>query len=154
MALVSNIVISLVNQTVNLRATVDDNLVEDITYDKTTNQITFAERGEFVINFDEFLPFCDQVNIFQTAILFNFPSIDVFSVIPFSQLVINELHDGDTWDLTVSNQNDPNIVEYICTKSTTQTDMLKRSPSKTIEFPEWTYFLQALNHYRLSIKNF
>lgn len=154
MALFSNIVVDLASGTIVLTSTVSSNPVETITYDKTSNQITFDARDGIIIDFSEFLPFCDQVNIFQTAILFNFPGIDVFSTTPFTQLIINELHDPGQWNLTVTPHTDPNVVEYEGTKSSTKLNMIARVGSKTLSFPEWTYFLQALNHYRLSIKGF
>jgi len=154
MALVSNIVVDLASGLINILATVLGSNVENITYDNSTNQITFDARDDIIIDFAEFLPFCDQINIFQTAILFNYPSINVFATVPFSQLFINELHDPGIWNLIISAHTDPNVVEYQATKSSTKVEMLPRSGSKTLEFPEWQYFLQALNHYRLSIKAF
>lgn len=154
MALVANIVVDLASGTIVLTSTVSGNSVETITYDNSTKEVTFDSRDGIIISFAEFLPFCDQVNIFQTAILFNYPSINVFSTIPFAQLIINELHDPGQWNLTVTPHTDPNVVEYEGTKSSTKLSMNARPSSKTLSFPEWQYFLQALNHYRLSIKSF
>lgn len=154
MALVSNIVIDLLGQTAILTATVGGDSVEVITYDNATKQVTFDARAYILISFSEFLSFCDQVNIFQTAILFNYSTINVFLTTPFTQLIINELHDSGMWNLTVETDAAPNVVEYQGTGSSSKLEMLKRSGSKTLTFPEWLYFLQALNHYRLSIKAF
>lgn len=55
---------------------------------------------------------------------------------------------------TVSGETDPDIVAYEGTKSSLKMDIAERSGNKTIDFPKWLYFLQALNHYRLSIRAF
>jgi len=154
MVLTSTINIDLGAQIAILNANVGVDTVELITYDNSTFQVTFDARPNLIINFTEFLSFCDQVNILQTAILFNYANINVFATTPFTQLIINELHDPGTWNLTVSAHTDPNIVEYEGTKSSVKIYMLERSGSKTLGFAEWLYFLQALNHYRLSIKAF
>ncbi len=154
MALVSNIVLDLASSTVVLTATVDSNSVDVITYDNTVNQVTFDARAGIIIDFSEFLAFCDQVNIFQAAILFSFPSIDVFATTPFAQMLTNELHDPGQWNLTVTPHTDPNVVQYEGTQSSSKLNMIERAGSKTLDFPEWLYFLQVLNHYRLSIKGF
>lgn len=154
MALISNIVIDLAGQTAILTATVIGNSVELITYDNSSKLITFDARAGIIIDFSEFLSFCDQMNIFETALLFNFPNINTFATIPFSQMIIDEEHVGGQWDLTVTSGAVPLVVEYEGTRSSTKLNMLERLASKTLEFPEWLYFLQALNHYRLSIKAF
>lgn len=151
MTLITNITS---DSTIILTCTVSGNSVETITYDNLTNEVTFDARDDIIISFSEFLGFCDQVNIFQTAILFKNPSINPFEIIPFSQLIINEIHDPGTWNLTVTPHTDPNVVEYQGTKSSEKIEMLPRAGSKTLSFPEWQYFLLALNHYRLSIKSF
>lgn len=154
MALVSNIVVDLVNKTIILSCSVDSNPVETITYDKATNTVTFDSRDDIIINFSDFLDFCNQVNIYQTSILFNFPSIDVFSTTPFVQIMTNELHDPGQWNLTISAHTDPTLIEYEGTRSSQKLYMLPRAGSKTLEFPEWEYVLTQLNHYKLSIKGF
>lgn len=152
MVLVSNINIDLTAGTAILTSTKDGNSVETLTYDNATKEITFDSRDDIIISFTEFLSFFDQVNIFQTAIVFNYNSIINSS--PFTQLIINELHDPGMWNLTVSPHTDPNLVEYQGTKSSTKLEMLPRAGSKTITYPEWIYFLQALSHYAQSIRNF
>lgn len=154
MALVSNINVDSASGTIAFTSSVLENDVENITYDSSTNEITFDARADIIIDFSEFIALCNQINIFQTAILFIYPGIDVFATHPFSQLIINELHDPGMWSLTVSPHTDPNVMECQGTKSSTKMEMLPRSGSKTLSFPEWQYFLQALNHYRLSIKSF
>jgi hypothetical protein len=152
MALTSTINIDLGSGTVNLIALVDGNSVELITYDNSTKLVTFDPRDDIIINFSEFLSYCDQINIFQEAIVFNY-SPNIASK-PFTQIIANELHDPGMWNLTVSAHTDPNVVEYQGTKSSVKMEMLPRASSKTLTFPEWVYFLDVLNHYKTSIKNF
>lgn len=154
MALISNIVIDVAAQTAILTATVNGDSVELLTYDNTIQEVIFDARPDIIIQFSDFLSFCDQINIFETAILFNFPSINTFTTILFSQMISDEEHVGGQWNLTVTSGADPLVVEYEGTRSSTKLNMLERSGSKSLSFPEWLYFLQALNHYRLSIKSF
>lgn len=154
MALVSNIVIDLASGTIILTATVSGVSVETITYTQSNNQVTFDARDDVIIQFSEFLPLCEQITILETAILFNYPSINVFATTPFTQMQVNELHDVGMWNLTVTSVSNPNIVEYQGTKSSTKLEMLERADNKTLSFPEWLKFLIALNHYKLSIKGF
>jgi len=154
MALVSTIVVDLANKTVVLTATVDSASVDVITYDNNANQVTFDQRDGIIISFAEFLDFVAQVNIFQAAILANFSGINPSSANPFTQIMINELHDPGQWNLTVSPHTDPDVVAYEGTKSSLKLNMLVRPSSKTLEFPEWQYFLIALNHYSRSIQQF
>lgn len=46
------------------------------------------------------------------------------------------------------------VEKYEGTQSSSKILINKRPSNKILEFPEWIYFLQALNHYRLSIKGF
>lgn len=153
MVLVSTINIDLGTQTAILTCSSNGNSVDVITYDNSVQEVTFDSRDGIIIDFSEFLSFCDQINIFETAILFNFNS-NVFATTPFSQMIANELHDPGMWNLTISAHTDPNVYECQGTKSSQKMDIMPRAGSKTLTFPEWLYFLQALNHYRLSIKGF
>ncbi len=153
MVLVSTINVDLGSESVVLTASVSSDIVDVITYDNTTQQVTFDTRPGIIINFTEFLSFCDQVNIFQTAILFNY-SPNIAATTPFTQILVNELHDPGMWNLTITPHTDPNIIEYQGTRSSSKVEMFERSMSKTLDFAEWVYFLVALNHYKLSIKAF
>jgi len=65
MALVTTININLNDQIAILTSTKDGDSVELITYDNSTQQVTFDSRLTINIDFIEFLSFCDQINIFQ-----------------------------------------------------------------------------------------
>lgn len=155
MALVSNIVIDLSSKTAVLTSTVSGNNVEVITYVNSLQQVTFNARPDITISQADFLSFCDQINIFQTAIIFNF-NPDVFAIIPFGSCNNTENHDSvlNQWNLVCIYGATPRVCNYSFVKATSNEVLTNRASSKTLEFPEWTYFLQALNHYRLSIKGF
>lgn len=156
MVLVSNIAVDTGLQTVVLTSTVGVDTVEIITFDNTTQQVTLSARASILINFSEFLSFADQVNIFETAILFNFSTINIAATKPFDKLISNEFHDigsGD-WNLTVSPLSGDDVVSYEATKSTLKFLMNTRSSDVTLSFPEWILFLQSFNHYKLSVKAF
>jgi hypothetical protein len=156
MVLVSLIQVDTGSQTVTLTATVGGDSVETITFDNTTQQVTFAARSGILINFSEFLSFSDQVNIFETAILFNFSTINSAATKPFDKIVSNEFHDigAGNWNLTVSPLSGDDVVSYEATKSSLKLYMNTRSSDVTLSFPEWILFLQSFNHYRLSVKAF
>lgn len=154
MALTSNIVLDSALSTIVLSASTGDGSVETITYDGTVNQITIDTRDSIIIDFTEFLSFCDQVNIFQTAILFRFSSVSILATQPFRQAIANELKTNGNWNFTFSGPTDPDICQYEGTKSSSKLLMNARGMAKTLEFPEWVYFVQALNYYKLSIKGF
>lgn len=155
MSLVSNIVVDLASGTVVLTSTVSGNSVENITYLNSGKQVTFSARPDITITQSEFLSFCDQVNIFQTAILFNF-NPDVFAIIPFGSCNNTETHDTglNQWNLVCIYGASPRVCNYSFFKASGNEVLTNRGSSKTLDFPEWQYFLQALNHYRLSIKQF
>lgn len=156
MALVSTINIDLASQTDILAATVSGTPVETITYDNSTKQVTFDARASILINFSEFLAFADQVNIFQTSILFNFSTVNASATTPFDKLTSIEYHDigAGNWNLTVSPLAGDDVVSYEGTASSQKLVMNERFSSVTLSFPEWILFLQSFNHYRLSIKSF
>ena len=69
--LVTNIIIDLSAQTASLTITKDAIPIETINF--ASNQITFLERGDISISGTEFLDLLAQIEIFQTALLKNFP---------------------------------------------------------------------------------
>lgn len=156
MALTTTIVVDTSVNTIVLSSSSIDGAVETITYDAVTNQVTIAARSAILINFVEFLNLCDQINIFETAILFNFSLVNILTTKPFIQVASTELHDvgAGNWNLTCSPLTGSNICEYQATKSTLKFYMVSRDADVILEFPEWVLFLQSLNHYRLSIKAF
>jgi hypothetical protein len=153
MALQSNILIDLAAGTIILNAQVGSDIVDIVTYDNATKRITFSDRAEVLTSFSEFVSFCEQMNIFQTAILFNY-SPNVAATTPFLQILADEHHTPGQWNMTVSSDTDPNVAQYEGTHSSSKLLMIARVGDKTIDFPEWLFFLQVLNHYKLSIKNF
>lgn len=156
MVLLSQIVVDTGAQTVVLSATVGGDSVETITFDNTTQELIFSSRPSLIINFSEFLSFSDQVNIFETAILFNFSTINAAATKPFNKNVSTEYHnlDAGNWNFTVSTLSGDEIVSYEGTKSSLKLLMNTRSSDITLTFSEWILFLQEFNHYRLSIKAF
>jgi len=153
MALVSLITIDLVTQTVTLTTTVSGNSVETIIYNDLNKQINFALRPLINISIKDFLDYIAQVNIFQQAIFFNFnPSIA--ETLPFGSCSNVENHDVglNEWNLLCVYGALPRVCNYSCNIGSQTVNLANRVNAKTIEFPEWIYFLQALNHYRASIK--
>lgn len=153
MALLSNIVVDQSAQTAILTVTKAGNAVETITYTNSTKQVSFALRADITITLIEFLDFISQVNIFQTAILFNYnPS--VFLTVPFGSCNNTETHDIalSKWTLVCIYGATPRVVNYSCNIPALTVDLVNRSGAKAIDFPEWIYFLMQLNHYRQSLK--
>lgn len=153
MSLLSVMNIDLASQTLILNCTVDSNLVDNITFDNSTQNVTFDSRDDIIISFSEFIAFCNQLFIFQQAIFNNYGT-DPFATNPFLQLIVNELHDVGMWNLTITAHTDPNVVEYQGTKSSQKLEMLPRAGSKTLTYAEWLKFLIAINHYKNSILGF
>lgn len=155
MALVSNIQVDLAARTAILTSTVNNNSVELISYVDSNLQITFNSRADINISFSEFIDFVNQVNILQTAILFNF-SPNVFASIPFGSCNNTENHDSvlNKWNLVCIYGASPRVCNYSYDKATTTLTMANRASSKILEFPEWLYFLNQLNHYKTSVKQF
>jgi len=156
MVLNSTINVDLGSGTIIFNAISGSDTIELITYDNSVQEVTFDARPDIIIQFDEFLNFIRQINILQTAILFNFTSVNSFSTVPFIQIIVNEFHDVDLgmWNLTVNAFTGPIVIEYQGTRSSTKLEMLERSSSKTLTFPEWQKVLLALNNYRSSIQAF
>lgn len=155
MALINVITVDLGSKTIVLNCTSAGNLVENITYNQSINQITFATRNDIVISGNDFIILTNQINIFQTAILFNFsPNINAY--IPFNSCDNSENHDSvnNLWGLACIYGVSPRAINYSAIGSNKTVDLLSRANSKNIEFPEWLYLLQALNHYRTSVINF
>lgn len=156
MVLLNTIVIDLSARTAVLNSTQSGNVVETVTYNANTNDVTFDARPYILLNFTEFLTFCDQMIILQTAVLFNYaPNITLTK--PFGQVIVNELHNlvSNQWNLTVSNfTSPPYVMQYEGTRSSLKLEMEDRASTVTLTFPEWTVFLAALLHYRLSIQAF
>jgi hypothetical protein len=152
-ALVTNIIIDLSAQTASLTITKDAIPIETINF--ASNQITFLERGDISISGTEFLDLLAQIEIFQTALLKNFP-LNIFSTIPFNMISVQEINNSldQIWSLIGLYGDLPNVVEYNAISSSTTVSLAKRSPDKTIFFPEWTYLLFNLSHYRASVKAF
>lgn len=155
MALVNVITIDLVAKTAVLTSTSAGNGVETITYTNSTNQITFSTRADIVISGADFINLIDQINIFQTAILFNFAP-NAFATIPFGSCDNSEVHDivNNNWNLACIYGASPRAINYSGLGASKTVDLLARASPKIIDFPEWIYCLYALNHYRISIRNF
>lgn len=155
MALVNTITVDLAAKTVVLNSTSGGNLVENITYSQSVNQITFLTRPDIVISGIDFLNLTNQINIFQTAILFNF-SPNINATIPFNSCDNSENHDSvnNLWGLACIYGASPRPINYSAIGSNNTVDLIARGSSKTIEFPEWLNLLNGLNHYRVSIRNF
>lgn len=155
MVLVITITVDLAAKTVILNSTSSGNLVENITYSQALNQVTFATRPDILISISDYMSLINQINIFQTAILFNFiPS--VIATTPFGSCENLENHDSiaNTWGLACIYGASPRVINYSCSGSTKLVDLIALGSSKTIEFPEWLYLLPALNHYKFSLTNF
>lgn len=155
MALVNTLVVDLVAKTVILTSTSSGNSVETITYNNILNQITFSSRADITITGSEFIDFVSQINILQTAILFNF-SPNINATVPFGSVNNVENHDSNanTWGLTCIYGATPRVLNYAGLGSNKTVNLLARANSKTIEFTEWIRCLSALNSYRISIRNF
>ena len=155
MALVSNIVNDLSTGTSVLTITKTGNPVETLTYENSLKTITFSLRPTINITGVEFLDLIKQINIFQTSILFNF-NTNINVSIPFSNVTSNENHDSlDVfWNFTFTVGPNPRVANYSAENSTKTVDLLNRAQPKTIEFPEWIYFLSSLKHYQISFRNY
>lgn len=155
MALVNTITIDLVAGSAVLNSTSSGSLVENISYSNVLNQITFASRSDIVISGVDFMTLINQINILQTAILFNF-SPNVSATVPYGSLNVKESHDiiNGKWTLACTYGASPSAVNYSADLATITLDLQTRSGSKTLDFPEWIQLLSLLIQYRLSVRNF
>lgn len=155
MVLTTSITISLGTGTAVLQCSTQDGPVETLTYNNNTQTVEFYKRDPITLSGSSFISFGNQINIFQTAIIFNFAPSQ-FSTIPFVQMIVNELNDvgAGTWALLISPYDGSDVCNYTANLAESNVYMDNRNPSKTLEFPEWIVFLNGLNHYRLSIRNF
>lgn len=155
MALSSTITVDLLSQTSTLTCSVGLNVVETITYNKSNNQITFSSRPDITITGSEFMDFCNQVNICQTAILFNYGPL-VSATIPFNSTNVTETQDiaNNNWNMVCIFGAVPRVSNYSANSITKMVTLFNRASPKTIDFPEWLVFLTDLNHYRLSVRNY
>ena len=151
MALKSTIDLNLIeNSSILTILDGDDNPVENITF--ADGQITFEARVEISITAIELVSFVDQLNLFQTSLLSNFPvNLNAF---PFGVADISENHDLGTnaIELVAHYNGIPRAVSYLATGDDGMVLLNARSSSKTLEFPEWLHLLYNLNHYRASVK--
>lgn len=152
MALISNIVISLEDGTAVLAVTRSGDVVETISYENIGQTVTFASRDDITITSSEFIDLCNQVNILQTAILFNY-LVNQLATTPFSVVSCIERNAITTWDFTFSLVDipDPNVADYSDVIADSQVFLAGRHGNKILQFPEWIYFLQSLTHYRKSV---
>lgn len=154
MALVNTLVVDLVTQTIVLTSS-NAGLVETITYSNALKQVTFAARAAINITGAEFIDLVSQINILQTAILFNF-SNNINETVPFNSFNLLDSYDSgaNTWNLVCLCGSVPRVFNYSGIGSNSTVDFLARANSKTIEFPEWMKCLQAINSYRTEIRDF
>lgn len=156
MANVSNIVIDLGAQTAVLTITNASNPVETITYTNSLNQISFAPRSLINISAADFLNYLSQFAIFQTAILFNFPQYTGTTPFTFMENVETNNTGSNQWDFysVVGYSPTGRTVDYACLGSNNTANLNNRQFTITLNFPEWLYLLQALNHFQASATAF
>lgn len=151
MALVSNIVIDLASQTGTLTVTKSAVSVETITY--SSNQITYALRADIVISVAEFHDLIAQINIFETALLFNFniqPALNgLISSINCTEAVDNV---NNKCSLACIYGASPRVVNYSADLAAKTVDLQNRASDKSISLPEWNYLLLQLAHYNASLR--
>ena len=154
MALVNTILIDLAGSTASLTTTSGGNLVETITF--ASNQMTFSLRADIIISGSDFLTFIQQVNLFQAAVIKNF-TVNLITSLPFGECDITNAHDSgaNTWNLILNYValTHPTI-NYLSTLSGKTVELITRSSSKTLTFPEWIYCIQQLNQYYLQIQSY
>lgn len=153
MALLSNIAVNETGGICVLTVTKYGNAVETITYTDSANQISFAARLNINISVIEFLDYVSQINIFQAAILLKH-NPNVFLTVPFGSCNNTEDHNVilNKWDLVSIYGLPPRVCNYSCDIASLTVDLANRANSKTIDFPEWIYWLGKLNHYKNSLK--
>lgn len=155
MALVNNIIIDLVAQTGTLASTQSINVVETILYSAALNQITFALRPAISLSGSDFLNLVAQINIFNSAILFNF-NVNPSATLPYGSVNNTETHDSvnNLWNEVCLIGATPRVFSYSADKNTFLVNFTSRASAKTIEFPEWIDCLVCLKKYQLSVRNF
>jgi len=157
MANVNNIVIDLVAGTAVLTITNSGNTVDIVTYTNSSNNLHFVNRPLINISGIDFLNMISQFFIFQQAILTNF-SANIFSSSPFTEVQNVEINNisGNSWDFYSVNAYIPTgrTVDYSALSSNSTVNIKNRQFSITINFSEWVYLLQVLNHYNASLKYF
>lgn len=157
MANVNTIAIDLVTGTAILTITNSSNTVETITYTNSSKTLLFANRSLINISGSDFLNMLAQFIIFQQAILTNF-SANIFSTMTFTEVqnIENNNTGGNTWDFYCVTSYSPTgrTLDYSALGSYGTVNVKNRQFATTINFAEWVYLLQALNHYNASVKAF
>jgi len=155
MPISTTISVDLLTQTAVLSCTVGLNSIETFTYNKTNNQVTLSARPDIAITGPEFMDFCNQVNIFETAILFNYAPL-ISATIPFNSTNVTETQDvmNNNWNMVCIFGAPPRVNNYSANSISKIVQLFNRANAKTIDFPEWLVFLTDLNHYRLSVRNY
>ena len=151
MALVTTIVIDLLNSTGVLTVKDGVNFVETVTY--SVNSITFSSRPLISISVSDFLNLLNQINIFQTALIYNFSPVIQYLNSGSNCKEINDIN-LNTLDLTCTYGNTPDAVNYTGTKSTQLIKLQNRANPKTLTYQYWIDLLSYLIHYSKSIKLF
>ena len=100
MALNTTIVVNLGSGSLVLTSDSSGTPVETISFDATANQFSIAARSDANIPAQDFLSFVDQINIFNTAISFNY-NPNIFATVPFNLAASEELNDivNNQWNL-------------------------------------------------------
>jgi hypothetical protein len=153
MALISNIVIDLAAATAVLTCTDGGSSVDVLTYANSNQQVTFSSRPTLTIPAVDFINFANQIQIFQTAILFNFHA-NVGAILPFSQMDVSESHPSGAWNLLITQTPGTDVCNYSATLSGSTVAMKNRPLAKTLDFPEWMVYLNGITHYAYSVKNY
>jgi hypothetical protein len=157
MVLVNSLVVDLSALTATLTVTSSGNPVETFTYSSSTNQIVFSSRTLINIVATDFLTLIAQFNLLQTAILTNFaPSTYIAN--PFTEIenVETNLTGSNQWNFysVVGYSPTGRNVDYSAVGASTTVNLNNRQFNQTLNFSEWIYVLQALNHYYLSVRQF
>ena len=152
MAIKSQILLNLVDSTATLSiSTPDDVVISDLLF--SNGQITFFARDEISITADDYFLFMDQLNLFQTNLLSNFP-INIRIAFPYgvSDVTINHDLPTNAVQLVAHYNGNPRAVSYLATGDDGMILFNKRNGDKTLEFPEWIDLLYHLNHFKALVK--
>jgi hypothetical protein len=157
MVLVNTLVVDLSGQTVTLTVTSAGSPVETITYTFSSNTLQFASRSLINISGTDFLTLMQQINLFQTAIIFNF-NVNVITSTPFTEVqnIEDNITGTNQWEFYSVTGYSPTgrTLDYTALGSNATVNLNNRQFAVTVNFPEWTLMLQALNHFKGSVQQF
>jgi len=155
MAILTTLNVDLGANTVTLNSTFGGNLVNNLVYTQSTHSVVFAIRPAISISEIDFQSFLNQLRLFQTSILANFP-VNQFATTPFTSVKVKEVYDPvlNLWELDMSINAAASFIVDSGALATRLISLNARTVPQVLNFSEWSMVLNGYNHYGVSLQNY